>query len=272
VTSLPPPNAVPGARRIEHIWGTVIGVDIRDDLPADRLTQTLDDAFGWFATVDEVFSTYKPTSEISRLAAGEIGIEDCGQDVGDVLRRCDALKRATGGYFDAYAGGRLDPTGLVKGWAVQRASELLVDAGAANHCINAGGDIVTRGRPDPDRRWRFGIAHPHVGDALCAVVELGDGAIATSGPAERGSLHVVDPHTGRAALDLASVTVIGADLGTADAYATAALAMGVAAPAWLADLEGHEGYVVDAGGFAWETPGFFRYRAETPDAGSQPKS
>ena len=141
---------------------------------------------------------------------------------------------------------------------------MLSDAGVANLCINAGGDIVARGRPAPHRRWRFGIAHPHVGDALCAVVELGDAAMATSGTAERGA-HVTDPHTGRAALDLASVTVIGADLGTVDAYATAALAMGFDAPAWLSTLEGYEAYVVDAGAFAWETPGFSRYRtAEAP--------
>jgi thiamine biosynthesis lipoprotein len=91
------------------------------------------------------------------------------------------------------------------------------------------------------------------------VVEIDGGAVATSGTAERGP-HVIDPHSGRAALELASVTVIGADLTRADAYATAALAMGPAAPAWLSRLQDHEAYVIDAAGMVWSTPGFDRYR------------
>ena len=98
-------------------------------------------------------------------------------------------------------------------------------------------------------------------DALCTVVDVGDAAVATSGTAERGA-HVIDPHTGCAAVDLGSVTIIGADLGVVDTYATAALAMGFDAPAWLAALQGYEAFFVDAGGFLWETPGFAHYRAE----------
>ena len=99
---------------------------------------------------------------------------------------------------------------MVKGWAVERASGLLLAAGFADHAVNAGGDIRLRGSPSPGRPWRVGIAHPHVRDGLAVVAELGDGAVATSGTAERGA-HVIDPHTGRAALELASVTVVGAD-------------------------------------------------------------
>jgi thiamine biosynthesis lipoprotein len=108
------------------------------------------------------------------------------------------------------------------------------------------------------RRWRIGIAHPQVADALTAVVAIEDGAVATSGTAERGP-HVIDPHTGQPALELASVTVVGKDLGVADAYATAALAMGLGAPSWLDRLGGYESYVVDAGGNAWWSRGFERY-------------
>jgi thiamine biosynthesis lipoprotein len=67
---------------------------------------------------------------------------------------------------------------------------------------------------------------------------------------------VFDPHTFLPADELASVTVVGPDLTFADAYATAALARGRAAPAWLETLAGHEAYVVDAGGHVWSTPGF----------------
>jgi thiamine biosynthesis lipoprotein len=142
----------------------------------------------------------------------------------------------------------------VKGWAIDIASELLTGAGLGNHCVNAGGDIVVRGSSGYDGPWRIAIAHPMVRDAMCAVVEITAGAVATSGIAERGA-HVMNPHSGRAALDLASVTVIGTDLATTDAYATAALAMGFDAPNWLSSLEGYEALVVDAGGFVWQTPG-----------------
>ena len=100
-TITPRANKLPGARRVEHIWGTVINVDIRDDVPAVLLTDILDAVFDWFATVDRVFSTYQPTSEISRLAAGELGLDDCCDDVRDVLGRCEVLTAATGAYFDA---------------------------------------------------------------------------------------------------------------------------------------------------------------------------
>ncbi len=116
-----------------------------------------------------------------------------------------------------------------------------------------------RGEPEPGRAWQVGIAHPLRAQAPSPLSVLGRNlAVATSGTAERG-LHVVDPHTGRPADALASVTVVGADLAVTDAYATAALAMGLDAPAWLADLADHEAFVVDAGGHAWWTDGFSRH-------------
>jgi thiamine biosynthesis lipoprotein len=250
-----------GARRVEHLMGMVIGVDVRDPLPAPALNEALEQVFAWLHEVDAVFSTYRPDSEICRLDRGEVRLEDCRDDVRFVLERCGELAAETNGYFDLRANPhrRLDPSGLVKGWAVDRASDLLVAAGAANHCINAAGDIRTRGAPAPGRRWHVGVAHPHHRDALSAVLAVDDGAVATSGTAERG-LHVFDPHTGAPAADLASVTVVGPNLADTDAYATAALAMGLGAPDWLAELSGIEAFVVDHHGHAWETSGFDRYR------------
>jgi thiamine biosynthesis lipoprotein len=166
------------------------------------------------------------------------------------------MRRETDGYFDARADhGRLDPSGLVKGWSVEQASGLLARAGSANHCINAAGDVRVRGEPEPGRPWQIGLLHPHHPDAFTTVVAVNDAAVATSGTYERG-LHVFDPHTFRPADELASVTVVGPDLTFADAYATAALARGRSAPAWLSTLTGYEAYVVDVGGFAWCTSGF----------------
>jgi len=246
--------------------GTAIAVDIRD---ADSSQSALEDVFAWFRRVDDTFSTYKPESQVSRLGRGEITLAACDPDVAWVLDRCEDLRQATNGYFDAWAMGTLDPSGLVKGWSVEMASRMLAARGSTNHCINAGGDIRMRGEPEPGRGWRAGIAHPLHPRRLTVVIIGRDLAVATSGTAERG-LHVINPHTGRPAGALASVTVVGPDLTLADSYATAALAMGLDAPPWLASLRGYEAFLIDEGGHAWWTAGF-PYHAPTLRASPQPE-
>ena len=157
---------------------------------------------------------------------------------------------ATGGYFDARAGGSLDPSGLVKGWAVDRAAALL----EGPFCIDAGGDVLVRGGP-----WRVGVRHPRRGRELCAALALTDAAVATSGAYERGD-HVLDPVGGGPARGALSVTVVGRSLGTADAYATAAFAMGARGPAWTARLRGCEAMTVLDDGDVLSTPGLARLR------------
>jgi thiamine biosynthesis lipoprotein len=231
---------------VEHVMGMAVSIEVRD-LDQGDAAGAVADVCDWLHWVDSVFSTYQPDSAVSRLADGRLALADAPLVVADVLAACSAVSARTGGYFDAWAGGRLDPSGYVKGWSVEAASALLAGRGSRWHSVNAGGDARVRGT------WTVGIAHPHVRDAVCALVEVHDGAVATSGTAERGA-HVIDPHTGRAALDLASVTVLGPDLTMADVYATAALAMGLDAPAWLSKLAASEGYnsvVVDAGGYLW---------------------
>src|SRR3954447_19191059 len=200
--------------------GMPIGIDLRD--PADVDVEV---AFDWLREVDAVFSTYRDDSDISRLDRGELTVADCHPEVDAVLTRCLALERMTRGYFSVRPAGRLDPSGLVKGWAVAGAADRLAAAGAENFCINAGGDIVAHGRAATDRPWRIGIRHPDELDRLAAVVAVEGLAVATSGEYEQRE-HIVDPHTGRPPTGLLSVTVVGPDLAKADAYATAAYAMG----------------------------------------------
>ena len=183
---------------IRHIMGMPIEIDVRDE------DVDVEPAFAWLRRADELFSTYRADSEISRLGRGELLLSECAPEVDEVLTRCLALRRETGGYFDVRAGGRLDPSGLVKGWAVAGAAERL--AGARRLFINAGGDIATRGGP-----WRIGIRHPVKRSRLAAVLEVSDLAVATSGEYERGR-HVLDPHTGRPPDGLLSVTIVGPDL------------------------------------------------------------
>jgi thiamine biosynthesis lipoprotein len=174
--------------------------------------------------------------------------------VSAVLDACAELWRATSGWFDVYATGRLDPSGYVKGWAAQVASDRLVAAGAGNHCLNAGGDLRVRGRPAAAGGWRVGVRHPWLPDRTAWVLEGTDLAVATSARYERGP-HVIDPYTGRPATFLRSVTVIGPDLGVADAYATAGLAMGEAGLNWLATLDGYESAAVCEDGRAFRSAG-----------------
>jgi FAD:protein FMN transferase len=242
------------ATEVRHIMGMPIGIDVR----AGEVD--VEAAFAWLREVDATFSTYRADSEISRLDRGELRLADCRPEVDEVLTRCLALERATGGYFSVRAGGRLDPSGLVKGWAVAGAGERLAAGGARDFCINAGGDVVARGRPQPDRRWRVGIRHPEEHGKLAAVLEVEDLAVATSGEYERGA-HILDPHTGEPPRGLLSVTIVGPDLATADAYATAAFAMGAAGPEWAATLDGYDAMCITADHRVLSTAGFARHRA-----------
>jgi thiamine biosynthesis lipoprotein len=239
---------------VRHIMGIPIGIDVRDPRAVD-----VEVAFDWLREVDAIFSTYRDDSEISRLDRGELALADCRPEVDDVLTECMRLNRATGGYFSVRPAGRLDPSGLVKGWAVAGAAERLVAAGAENFCINAGGDVVARGRAAPDRRWRIGIRHPEDPEQLAAVVALEDLAVATSGEYERGG-HIVDPVTGRRPTGLLSVTIVGPDLAKADAYATAAFAMGADGPPWTATLTGYDALCITSDHRVLTTPGFARHR------------
>ena len=226
--------------------GTAITVDVRE---GDVEPGDLDAAFTHLREVDARFSTYRPDSEISRLHRGEIREHECSPEVRHVLAFCDDLHRTSGGFFDARGyrtDGAPDPTGVVKGWAVEEAAWMVAEAGARRFAINAGGDIVVRGGVSPDKPWRVGIRHPHRPDRVAAVIGLRDVAIATSGAYERGE-HIVDPHTGRPPRELLSVSVIGPSLTYADAYATAAFAMGPDGLPWVASHPGYGAFAITAG-------------------------
>ena len=223
---------------VERIMGTAIGIDVRGDgVPAPAI----DAAFALLRDVDARFSPYLPDSEVSRLIRGEVAEEHVAPDLRAVLGLCEDLRRTSDGAFDIRRhrpDGRPDPTGLVKGWAIEEASLVLDAAGATDYTINGGGDLVTRGAAEPGRPWRIGIRHPSNADKVAAVLEVGDGAIATSGGYERGD-HIVDPRTGQAPHELLSMTVVGPSLTYADAYATVGFVLGLDGLAWV---DAHAGY------------------------------
>jgi thiamine biosynthesis lipoprotein len=255
------------AIRVEHVMGTAVSLDMRG---APTPGTTVDAAFGHLRDVDARFSTYRPDSEISRLARGEVGDADASDDVRHVLAVCDHLATSSGGAFDARTagpGGGLDPSGYVKGWAVEEAAWLLDGAGATDYLLNAGGDIIARGEAAAGRPWRVGIRHPGQADRLAAVLEVRDRAVATSATYERGR-HIVDPRTGRPADGLRSMTVVGPRLGFVDAYATAAYVMGLDGLRWVARRADHEALAITNDDRVVWTDGFGRYLASTTGAGA----
>jgi thiamine biosynthesis lipoprotein len=238
--------------------GTVVSFDV----PASaRQDGSLDAAVRWLHWVDRVFSPYRPDSDVTLVAEGVLTADACAPEMAEVIEACAFVAELSGGYFTCAPWGRFDPSGYVKGWAVERAAAILSAAGSVRHLVNGGGDVqCAGGRPDAAGGqalpWRIGISDPLRPGRLALVVTATDGAVATSGTAERGA-HIVNPRAGRPAAGLASLTVAGPSLSLADACATAAFAMGPAlARDWLESLDGYQAYAITEAGGTWQTGGF----------------
>lgn len=204
--------------------------------------------------IDRLFSTYRPGSQIARLNAGQVRLGDCSPDVQEVLSLCWAAERRTSGWFTAGYGTGIDPTGIVKGWAIRHASELLVGAGSTCHAINGGGDVLVVADPAVDEPWRVGVSAGARPGGLVGVITGHNFCVATSGNTERRG-EIRNPFTGSPALTWATFSVAGPDITEADAFATAAVAMGRPAVAWLDRLPGYEAIAVDADGGVFMTAG-----------------
>ena len=244
----------PVHRFVEHVMGMPISLALRGRHADDARGRTAWAAvMAELAEVDRVFSTYRPDSWVSRLGRGEVTLAACPPEVAEVMALGRRAERESGGAFSVHlpAPGdpgrtRLDPSGVVKGWAADRAARHLAALDDTDFCLSAGGDVVARaaGHREP---WRIGIEDPYDPTRVVAVVPLRSGAVATSGTAHRGA-HLVDARTGRAPQDVASVSVIGPSLTWADIDATAAYALGGWAEAWLRTRPVDSAVVVGADG------------------------
>ncbi|MEV6971451.1 FAD:protein FMN transferase [Hamadaea sp. NPDC051192] len=245
---------------VEQIMGLPISVHLRGADPATPAVEAAVTAyFAELRRADDIFSTYRADSEISRWQRGELTLAAADPLLGWVLASCDQAFVRTRGFFDARSlpdplGGapRTDPSGLVKGWAVERTARRL----PADHgwCVNAGGDVLVHA-PDGLPAWRVGVEDPVRDGKILRAVTMRRGALATSGTRHRGT-HIVDPHTGQPPTGLRQVSVLGPELLWADVYATAAFARGASALEWLATLDGYEGLVVTSDGRVRSTPGW----------------
>ncbi|MCZ3388095.1 MAG: FAD:protein FMN transferase [Actinomycetia bacterium] len=224
---------------VEHIWGTVITINVSGtEGREDHALCAINRCREFFVLVDQTFSTYKPTTEVALYRAGLQRPGQQSDDFEEVMLACCEVRELTEGAFDPWAvPGGYDPSGYVKGWAAGRASERLVTAGFSDHLVNAGGDIAASGDelPGSGKGWPTGILNPHAPSEVIEVTDLRNESMATSGRYERGD-HVVDPSTGRMAIDVDSETVVGPDPGVADALASAALVRGTASVAWFDSL------------------------------------
>jgi FAD:protein FMN transferase len=240
------------------IMGMPITVDIVDPQTADLLVRV----FQYFEAIDRNFSPYIETSEVCRINRGEIPASEVSDDMCEVLALAEDTRVTSDGYFNVKRPqGGIDPSGIVKGWAIGRAAAMIEAEGIKNFYVEAGGDIQANGLSADGTPWRVGVRSPFNGTDIIQVLELTDAGIATSGAYVRGA-HIYDPHDPSRKLDeIASVTVVAKSVVDADRFATAAFAMGPEGIYFLEGLKGIEAYAVDAQGIATQTTGFRAYVA-----------
>lgn len=238
-----------------------MGMPITVEVVDPRATEEIfNEVFDYFTHIDEKFSTYKSTSEISAINTGTLAASDASPEMQVVLAMCEETKQQTGGYFDIKTpGGKLDPSGLVKGWAIWNAAQLLKKKQFENFYINAGGDIQPHGNNADGKKWTVGIKNPFKQDENIKILRVSDEGVATSGTYIRGN-HIYNPRASNQPVNgIVSLTVIGPNIHDADRFATAAFAMGIDGIKFIEQLPGCEGYIIDTNGTATMTTRFERY-------------
>lgn len=246
-------------KQTRFMMGMPITIEIIDPHATDDI---FNEVFNYFAHIDETFSTYKSTSEITAINHGKLALEDASEEMRLVFTMCEETKRETNGYFDIKTpAGNFDPSGLVKGWAIWNAAKLLEKRGFQNFYVDAGGDIQPHGRNADGAKWAVGIKNPFNEFENVKVVHVSNEGVATSGTYIRG-LHIYNPRGGNAPVsDIVSLTVIGPNIHDADRFATAAFAMGADGIKFIEQLPGYEGYMIDKNKVATMTTGFVKYTA-----------
>jgi thiamine biosynthesis lipoprotein len=230
------------------IMGMPITLEVRDKIvKIEEVEKTLE----YFRYIDEKYSPFKETSEVGKLNRGE----KVSKEMEEILRLSEELKRKTNGYFDIKRpDGRVDPSGIVKGWAIKNAADILRDLGYKKFYVDAGGDAEIVGK-----NWKWGIRNPFNVAEIVKVLKLQDCGIATSGTYERGQ-HIYNPVTKNSEItDVVSLTVIGKNVFEADKVSTPAFAMGRVGIEFIESLPGLEGYMIDKDGVATYTSGFNKY-------------
>lgn len=249
--------------QVRKVMGTVTSIHVvGGDHPGEdpRIVGAVQEVIELLCGVDRVFTTFSEASDIRRLARGEAGVGEVDSMVCEVADLCLAARRDTHGLFDAWWKGWFDPTGLVKGWSVERAVDMylapLVESGLVEAVgVNTGGDMQLHTSASSSWTWDVGIADPGRRGEVVAHIPMTSGAVATSGTGERGS-HIVDPRTGRPAVSVSSATVVAGSLTQADLWATTACVAGFDDLSWITSAQTTSGLLVAADGRTrrWDGP------------------
>ncbi len=225
--------------------------------------KNLKEIFDFFQYVDNKFSVFKKTSEITRINEGKLKKTEMSPDMKTIFKLAGQTKKETGGYFNIRHGDFIDPSGIVKGWAIFRAAQLLNGAGFKNYYVEAGGDIQVAGRNKDHEPWKIGIRNPFNTRQIVKSLTLGNGeGVATSGTYERG-FHIYNPKNLLPVKEIVSLTVVGPNIHEADRFATAAFAMGKDGILFIEKMPGLEGYMIDTTGMATFTSGLMKYAGQT---------
>lgn len=240
------------------LMGMPITVEIVD---AAAKKDSIDKIFEYFKYVEDKFSVFRPDSEISKINNGLRKREQCSADMKNVFGLSEQTKKETFGYFDITDNnGKYNPSGLVKGWAIHNAAELLKKMKYKNFYVEAGGDIQVCGRNQQKNSWKVGIKNPFKTTEIVKVVYLNNNqGIATSGTYLRGP-HIYNPkNRGEKLNEIVSFSVIGPNVYEADRFATAAFAMQGGGINFIEKLRGLEAHMIDKNGIATMTSGFEKY-------------
>jgi thiamine biosynthesis lipoprotein len=237
------------------IMGMPVIIEIVDSSATD---EDIQEVFAYFNYIDKKFSTYKKDSEISQINNGAISKADYSNEMQKILSLCEETKAATNGYFDINLNGILDPSGLVKGYAIWQGSKILEKKSYKNFYVEIAGDIQAVGKNAKGESWKVGIQNPFNPKEIIKIVRISNKGIATSGNYQRGE-HIINPKTKIAAAEIASISVIGPNVYEADRFATAAFAMGEKGINFIETLKGFAGYMVKNNQMAIMTSGFEKY-------------
>jgi FAD:protein FMN transferase len=250
-------------------WRIVMGMPVTIEITATDVDPGhFDRLFSYFEHVEEVFSPFRAASETTRINHGLLQADDCCDEMKTIVRLAEKTRVETDGYFDVYRNGIFNPVGIVKGWAVYQASEMLRQAGIWDFYIDAGGDVQLSGLNEAGHYWAVGIRNPFDQREIVKFLRLTDMGIATSGTYVRGQ-HIYDPFAaeGDTIDEIVSLTVLGPNVYEADRFATAAFAMGPEGIKFIERESGLEGYAIGKNGIATMTTGFSQYVV-----GSAPKA
>ncbi len=243
-------------KQTKILMGMPLTIEIID---SNAHPDLIDDVFSYLEYIDKHFSPYKPESEVSKINNGLLKEHQYSKHMREILALSELTKKETNGFFNIQFGNKIDPSGLVKGWAVYEASKILTVSGIKNCYIEAGGDVQVYGKNYQNKPWTIGIRNPFDIEKIVKVIQLENQGVATSGIYYRGS-HIYNPkNNGELTGNIVSLTVVGPNIYEADRFATAAFAMGFDGINFIEKLNGFEAYMIDHQGIATYTTNFNKY-------------